>query len=87
VSAAHTAGPEKRHYDEVVEALRQAINALPRYSFLLDADGNVRRVPQKTGRWIEWQAAHELFDPVVVDALLAKHQANAAITKATEGAS
>lgn len=55
--------------DETTEALRRALNKLPRYSFLLDASGSVRRVPDRSGRWIDWSKAHELFDPVVVDAL------------------
>ena len=28
----------------------------------------VRRVEDRTGRWIEFDDAHELFDPVAVDA-------------------
>lgn len=82
-----TPGPEVRAYDEAVEALRRALNALPRYSFLLDSSGNVRRVPDRHGCWIEWQAAHELFDAEVVDGLIAKEAARAAISKATGGAS
>lgn len=73
---------ERPDYDEAVEALRKALNALPRYSFLLDSAGNVRRVPDRYGAWIEWRAAHELFDPVVVDALVAKSQAQAAVDAA-----
>lgn len=64
--------PDSRAYDAAVEALRRALNALPRFSFLLDEKGNVRRVPDRSGRWIDWQSAHELFDPEVVDALLEK---------------
>ncbi len=79
----HTPGPERREYDEAVEALRQGLNALPRYSFLLDAKNNVCRVPDSCGRWIDWQSAHELFDTEMVDALLAKMHARAAIAKAT----
>ncbi len=73
---------EKRDYDDAVEVLRHALNALPRFSFLLDGKGNVRRVPDRSGRWIEWQAAHELFDTEVVDGLLGAADARAAITKA-----
>lgn len=72
-----------RPYDEAIEALRQGINELPHYSFLINANGGVSRVTHKSGRWIEWQAVHELLDPVMVDALLAKMQARAAIAKAT----
>lgn len=77
---------ERREYDDAIEAVRRALNALPRYSFLLDSKGNVRRVPDTTGRWIEWQAAHELFDTTMVDGLIVKMHANAAIKKATGGA-
>lgn len=54
--------------DQAFEAVREKLNALPRYSFLADAVGGVIRVSDRSGAWIEWQAAHELFDPVVVDA-------------------
>lgn len=83
MSAQHTPGTESREYDEAVEALRQGLNALPRYSFLLGDKNNVCRVPDRCGRWIDWQSAHELFDPEMVDALLAKLRARAAIAKAT----
>jgi hypothetical protein len=73
---------EQREYDEAVEALRRAINALPRFSFMLDDKGNVRRVQDRSGSWIEWQAAHELFDPVVVDGLLATSATAAALRAA-----
>lgn len=82
-TAKHTPGAEVRPYDDAVEALRQGLNELPRYSFLLDSKGNVVRVPDRSGRWIDWQSAHELFDTEMVDALLAKMQALAAIRKAT----
>lgn len=58
--------------DEVVEVLRKAINALPRFSFLLNDAGGISRVAGRGGNWIEWQAAHEIFDPIVVDALVAR---------------
>lgn len=58
--------------DMLVEAMRKAINAQPRYSFLKDEAGNVRRVEDGAGNWIEWSEAHALFDPVVVDALMEK---------------
>lgn len=82
-SAAPDPKPDSRDYDEAVEALRRGLNALPRFSFLLDEKGNVRRVPDRSGRWIDWQSAHELFDPEVVDALIAKRAADAAIDKAS----
>ncbi len=57
--------------DAAFEAVRKKLCALPRYSFVLDDDGLVRRVQDRTGNWIEFDAAHELFDPVAVDAALA----------------
>lgn len=33
--------------------------------------GGVSREQDRTGRWIDFQAAHELFDPVAVDAACA----------------
>lgn len=74
---------EQRPYDETVEALRQGLNDLPRFSFLLDSKGNVVRVPDRSGRWIDWQSAHEMFDTEMVDALIAKLDTRAAIAKAT----
>lgn len=76
-----------RDYDEAVEALRQGLNSLPRYSFMFDGYGNILQYPDRAGRWIDWQSAHELFDPVKVDALLAKLQAARAIVVARKGAS
>ena len=38
---------------------------------VLDDDGLVRRAPDRTGNWIEFDEAHALFDPVSVDAALA----------------
>jgi hypothetical protein len=63
---------DARPYDEAVDALRRRINELPRFSFLLDSNGNVVRVPSRTGNWIDWQSAHELFDPEMVDAQVDK---------------
>jgi hypothetical protein len=71
---------EKPEYDAAVEALRKAMCALPRYSFLLNG-GGVCRVEDSSGRWIEWDEAHKLFDSEVVDWLLAKEQSRAAIAK------
>lgn len=72
---------DKRDYDEAVEALRKEMCALPRYSFLLNSGGGVSRVEDRSGRWIEWDEAHKLFDPEVVDWLIAKSQAAKAIAK------
>ena len=54
--------------DAAFDAVRQRLCGLQRYSFVLDDDGMVRRVQDRTGNWIEFDAAHELFDPVAVDA-------------------
>lgn len=74
--------PDQREYDQAVEALRQAFCSLQRYSFHIDGAGGVRRVPDRCGNWVEFQAAHELFDPVVVDAAIAKLVAMRAIASA-----
>ena len=57
--------------DAAFESVRKKLCALPRYSFVLDDDGLVRRVQDRTGNWIEFDDTHELFDPVAVDAALA----------------
>ena len=57
--------------DAAFESVRKKLCALPRFSFLSDGYGAVRRVPDKSGSWIAFDAAHELFDPVAVDAALA----------------
>lgn len=56
--------------DAAFEAVRKRLCAIPRYSFYLDDDGVVRRVEDRSGNWIEFDAAHELFDPISVDAAL-----------------
>lgn len=75
-----------RPYDEAVEAIRRGLNDLPRFSFLLDYKGGLARVPDPAGRWIDWQSAHALFDAEMVDALIVRMHARAAIAKATGGA-
>ncbi|EPD39204.1 hypothetical protein EZI45_18905 [Delftia tsuruhatensis] len=57
--------------DAAFEAVRKRLCGLQRYSFVLDDDGVVRRTQDRTGNWIEFDAAHELFDPVAVDAAIA----------------
>lgn len=79
-------GPEVRPYDEAIEAVRRGVCALPRYSFFLSNAGSVRRAEDSCGNWIEFTAAHELFDPVMVDALIANLIARQAVQKASEGA-
>lgn len=69
-------------YDEAVEALRQALNQLPRFSFFTDGAGGVVRAQDRSGRWIEWQSAHEMFDAEFVDGAIAAMQARQAIANA-----
>ena len=57
--------------DAAFEVVRKRLCTLPRYSFVLDDDGLVRRVQDRTGNWIEFDEAHALFDPAAVDAALA----------------
>jgi hypothetical protein len=73
---------DQREYNEAVEALRLAFCGLQRYSFHTDGQGGVRRVPDRCGNWVEFQPAHELFDPVMVDAAIAKLLSKRAITAA-----
>ena len=61
--------------DAAFEAVRNRLRGLQRYSFVLDDDGAVRRVQDRTGSWIEFDDAHALFDPAAVDAALAAHAA------------
>lgn len=66
--------PQQEAQDATVaafEAVRKKLCTLPRYSFVLDDDGLVRRAPDRTGNWIEFDEAHALFDPVSVEAALA----------------
>lgn len=72
----------ERDHDDVVEALRQAFCSLPRYSFHIDDHGGVRKVPDRSGNWVEFQSAHELFDHETVDAAIAKLLAKRAIVNA-----
>jgi len=60
--------------DAAFEAVRKRFCKLPRYSFHLDSRGNIRRVTEPSGNWIEFASAHELFDPVAVDAAMAAAQ-------------
>lgn len=70
-ASAPTAGDAQIDRDAAFEAVRKHLCAIPRYSFYLDDDGGVRRVKDRSGHWIEFDAAHELFDPVCVDAAIA----------------
>ncbi len=57
--------------DAAFEAVRKKLCALPRFSFFSDGYGAVRRIPDGSGSWIAFDAAHALFDPVAVDAAIA----------------
>jgi hypothetical protein len=72
---------DKRDYDEAVDALRKAMCALPRYSFLLNSGVGVSRVEDRSGRWIEWDEVQKLLDHEAVDELVAKSQAAAVLAK------
>lgn len=71
------AGDALRDRDAALEAVRKRLCALPRYSFLSDGYGAVRRVEGKSASWIGFDAAHELFDPVCVDAAIAQQKGEA----------
>lgn len=65
--AAQVAAPDAQ---TVASAIRQRILSLPRFSFLSPAGGGVRRVPDRAGNWIEWDAAAALCELESVDAML-----------------
>lgn len=60
--------------DAAFEAVRKRFCKLSRYSFLLDGKGNVRRVPNFSGHWVDFEEAHKLFDPQSVEAAMAAAQ-------------
>lgn len=70
--------------NEMIEAIRQVFNELPRYSFYLSDPPGVVRVPSRYGNWVEWDAAHCLFDREAVDAAVAKLRAKRAIQAASD---
>lgn len=59
------------HRDAAFEAVRQKFCKLQRYSFFLDDKGNVRRTPDYSGNWVEFEAVHTLFEPAAVEAAIA----------------
>lgn len=61
---------DAKERDAAFEAVRQKLCNLPRYSFHSDGYGAVRRVSDKSGSWIGFDAAHALFDPVAGDAAI-----------------
>jgi hypothetical protein len=74
--------PVTQSRDAVMEAVRKGFCELQRYSFLKDATGGVRRVPDRSGNWVEHDEVHKLFDPEMVDALIAKDITWQALSKA-----
>jgi len=62
--------PQPLTIDDAAEAMRKRFVKLQRYSFHIDGAGGVRQVPERYGNWVEFSEAHELFDPVMVDAAL-----------------
>ncbi|MFY2030268.1 hypothetical protein ACOTDE_26500 [Achromobacter xylosoxidans] len=68
------AGNARADRDAAFEAVRKRLCALPRYSFWKDDNGGVKRVNDRSGNWIEFDAAHGLFDAVAVDAAIAAQQ-------------
>lgn len=66
----------------LIEALRRALLDEARYSFHLNNGGGVSRVKDASGRWIERDRIHYLFDPEVVDGLIAKEVTRRALEKA-----
>ncbi|MDF8361907.1 hypothetical protein [Achromobacter anxifer] len=73
-STAPAAGDARADRDAAFEAVRKRLCALPRYSFWIGDHGGVKRVEDRSGSWIDIDAAHELFDPVAVDAAIAAQQ-------------
>ncbi|WP_223308508.1 hypothetical protein [Achromobacter xylosoxidans] len=71
---APAAGDARAARDSAFEAVRKRLCALPRYSFWNDDNGGVKRIDDRSGNWIEFDAAHELFDSVAVDAAIAAQQ-------------
>lgn len=57
-----------------IRGCAQAALWVQRYSFVLDDDGLIRRVQDRVGNWIEFDDAHELFDPVAIDAARAAQE-------------
>lgn len=61
--------PQADGRDAAFEAVRNKLCRLQRYSFIASgAGGGVQRVKDRCGNWIEFDAAHELFDPVALSA-------------------
>ncbi|WP_052236174.1 hypothetical protein [Bordetella avium] len=76
LNAAPQASPAADARDAAIEAVRLQVCKLQRYSFLLNKSGGVHRANDRSGNWVEFDAVHELFDPVSVDAAIAAQQGN-----------
>lgn len=68
------AGEALADRDAAFEAVRKLLCALPRYSFRIGPHGGVKRIEDRSGNWIDFDAAHDLFDPIAVDAALSASQ-------------
>lgn len=73
-AAALASAPDADARDAAFEAVRLEICKLPRYSFFLNQSGGVQRINDRSGNWVEFDAVHQLFDPVEVDAAIAAQQ-------------
>lgn len=69
--ASADAGRESR--DAAFEAVRKELCKLPRYMFIRGARMNIVRAESRSGDWIDFNAVHALFDPVVVDGAVARN--------------
>lgn len=72
LAATHPTQPLLGARDAAFEAVRKAFCKLQRYSFSLDSRGNMRRCADHSGNWVEFEAAHTLFEPQSVDAAIAQ---------------
>lgn len=61
---------EQAHRDAAFEAVRKRLCKLTRYSFIQSEFVGVRRITDQCGNWIYFDSAHDLFDPVAVDAAM-----------------
>ena len=60
--------PAPNALDAAFEAVRTQLRNLPKYSFVIDRlFGTVTRKEDRCGNWIEFDAAHKLFDPGAVE--------------------
>lgn len=57
---------EAKRRDAAFEAVRQKLIKMQRHSFFL-GNNSILCVSDKSGRWIDFDEVHNLFDPVFVD--------------------